>query len=73
MRWRTGHKNARNIYLLTADGDEIHVGVMFTEALGRHVADTLNARDINDDPPIPGGDIGNPVTPVTPQAHDERA
>lgn len=57
MRWRVGHKNARNIYLVTADGDEFHVGVMFTESLGRYVAEFLNERGATEPP----ADIG-PVT-----------
>jgi len=61
MAWRTGHKNARNIYYATS-GADIHVGVMFTEALGRYVADELNRRDA-DQPPLPGGDIGTPARP----------
>lgn len=65
MRWRTGNKNARNLYCVTADGEEFHVGVMFTEALGRYVADTLNERGAND-PPMPDGDIGTPARPGNP-------
>lgn len=59
MRWRTGNKNARNLYLRTAAGDEYHAGVMFTEALGRYVADALNRSDTAD-PPIPNGEDDTP-------------
>lgn len=60
MAWRTGHRNARNLYYVTGNGEDIHAGVMFTEALGRYVADQLNRRDATD-PPLPGGDIGTPA------------
>lgn len=60
MAWRTGHKNARNLYYVTRDHEDIHVGVMFTEALGLYVADQLNRRNTAQ-PPLPGGDIGAPA------------
>ncbi|WP_086668052.1 hypothetical protein [Lentzea kentuckyensis] len=62
MRWRTGNKNARNIYFVTADGDELHVGVMFTESLGRYITAALNDLEATD-PPMPGGDISAPARP----------
>lgn len=62
MHWRTGRKNARNIYFVSATGDEFHVGVMFTEALGRYTVEYLNQRDATQ-PPLPDGEIGEPARP----------
>ena len=60
MEWRTGNSNARNIYFVTSDGSDIHVGVMFTEGLGRYVVAYLNERDATQ-PPLPDGEIGAPA------------
>jgi len=62
MHWRNGNKNARNIYFVTANGDEIHVGVTFTESLGRYITEALNTAGATE-PHLPGGDIGSVVTP----------
>lgn len=62
MKWRVGNKNARNLYLVTADGTELHVGVMFTEALGRYVVAHLTRTGATH-PPVPTGDVGEPVAP----------
>jgi hypothetical protein len=52
QEFRTGNKNKRNIYLL-ADGEERHVGCMFTEVDGilavralNHYADVLHVNDV---------------------------
>lgn len=60
LAWRTGNHNARNLYYVTRDNEDIHVGVMFTESLGLYVVDQLNRRDTAQ-PPLPGGDIGAPA------------
>lgn len=41
--YRTGNKNARNIYRVLPDGTEEHVGCMFSEADGRYTVAALNA------------------------------
>lgn len=43
MRYRTGNRNARNIYQVGDDGTEVHVGCMFTEDDGRRVVAALNS------------------------------
>lgn len=57
VRWRVGNKNARNVYMDTKAG-EFHVGVMFTEPLGRYVVEHLNRCGATT-PPVEG--IGEPV------------
>jgi hypothetical protein len=44
-RYRTGNRNARNIYRIMDDGVEQHVGCMFTEADGREVVASLNGPE----------------------------
>jgi hypothetical protein len=41
-RYRTGNRNARNVYRIVDGGAEQHVGCMFTEADGREVVAALN-------------------------------
>ncbi len=62
-RWRVGNKNARNIYFVTPDGEELHVGVMFTASLGRYVVTHLNERGATA-PPRPPGEVGEPAAPA---------
>jgi hypothetical protein len=40
--YRIGTKNARNIYLVGADGTEHHIGCMFDPVDGPYVVDALN-------------------------------
>lgn len=42
--YRTGNKNARNIYRVDGDGTEEHIGCMFTEEAGAHAVAALNAH-----------------------------
>lgn len=44
-KYRTGNRNARNIYRVTLDGEQ-HVGCMFTEDDGRHTVAALNATAV---------------------------
>jgi hypothetical protein len=41
-RYRTGNRNARNVYRIMDDGTEQHVGCMFAEDDGREVVAALN-------------------------------
>lgn len=57
--FRTGNKNARNVYRVWPDGTEEHVGCMFTEADGVAIVECLNAYEallayLGDQGPVEG-------------------
>ena len=61
-QWRVGHKNSRNLYFGTGEGEH-HLAVAFTEELGHYLAAALNSVQATD-PPIPSGEAGRPARPA---------